>query len=225
VKACGAGIVEELIAMARRVEDVMTRDVISVRKGAEYKDILQVMRREHFSAFPLDRNDRVVGLVSEDDLLAKEAYSDADHLSGLRASRGDRARAAAQTAAELMSGPAITISPEASVAEAARTMHAKHVKRLPVVTAAGRLVGIVSRSDILGVYDRPDDEIRKEIDDEVLRGAFCLDSLALNVTVRGGVVTLAGQIEREPVALSLLQAVRRVDGVVAVREKLSYPRL
>jgi predicted transcriptional regulator len=174
---------EELIAVATWVEDVMTRHVISVRKGAGYKDILQVMRREHFSA-----------------------------------------RAAALTAAELMTRPAITISPEASVADAARTMHAKHVKRLPVVTAAGRLVGIVSRSDILRVYDRLDDDIRKEIEEGVIKGGFCLDSLAFNVTVSGDVVTLVGQIEREPVALSLLQAVRCVDGVVAVREKLSYPR-
>lgn len=211
--------------MATRVEDVMTSNVISVRKGAEYKDILQVMRNEHFSAFPvLDRNDRVVGVVSEDDLLVKEGYSDADHAPGFLASRGDRARAAALTAASLMTRPAITISPEASVAEAARTMHAKHVKRLPVVTAAGRLVGIVSRSDILRVYDRPDEDIRKEIEEEVVKGAFCLDNLAFDVAVTGGVVTLAGQIEREPVALSLLQAVRRVDGVVAVKEKLSYPR-
>lgn len=211
--------------MATRVEDVMTRDVISVRKNAEYKDILQVMRHEHFSAFPvLDRNDRVVGVVSEDDLLVKEGYSDADHAPGFLASRGDRARAAALTAAELMTRPATTISPEASVAEAARIMHAKHLKRLPVVTAAGRLVGIVSRSDVLRVYDRTDEDIRKEIEEEVIKGSFCLDSLAFTVTVSSGVVTLAGQIELEPVALSLLQAVRRVNGVVAVREKLSYPR-
>jgi len=211
--------------MVTRVEDVMTREVISVRKNAEYKDILQVMRREQFSAFPvLDDRDRVVGVVSEDDLLVKEAYSDAGRPPGFLASRGDRARAAALTAAELMTRPAITIAPEASVAEAARTMHAEHIKRLPVVTTGGRLVGIVSRSDILRVYDRPDDDIRKEIEERLVKGAFCLDNLAFHVTVADGVVTLAGQVEREPVALSLLQSVRQVDGVVAVKEKLSYPR-
>lgn len=211
--------------MATSVEDVMTRDVISVRKNAEYKDILQIMRYEGFSAFPvLDNDDRVVGVVSEDDLLVKEEFSDTGHGPGFLAARGDRARAAALTAAQLMTRPAITVSPDATVAEAARIMHAKHVKRLPVVAAGGRLVGIVSRSDVLSVYDRPDDDIRKEIEEDIIRSAFSLDNLAFTVTVTGGVVTLAGQVEREPVALSLLQAVRQVDGVVAVREQLSYPR-
>ena len=212
------------MAVATRVADVMTRDVISGRKNAGYKDLLQVMRREDFSALPvLDNNDRVVGVVSEDDLLVKEGYSDTGRGPGFLIGRGDRARAGALTAAELMTRPAITIGPEASVAEAARTMHAKHVKRLLVVTADGKLVGIVSRSDILRVYDRDDDDIRKEIEEQVIKAAFSLDNLAFNVTVAGGVVTLAGPIEREPVALSLLQAVRQVDGVVAVRERLSYP--
>lgn len=211
--------------MATHVADVMTRQVISVRKSAEYKEILQVMRHERFSAFPvLDRNDRVVGVVSQDDLLVKEGYSDADQGPGFLAKRGDRARAAALTAAELMTRPAVTISPDATTAEAARIMHGKHLKRLPVVTAAGRLVGIVSRSDILGVFDRPDDDIRKEIETDVIATAFGLDSPAFTVTVAGGVVTLAGQIDREPVALSLLRAVRQVDGVVAIREKLRYPQ-
>lgn len=88
----------------------------------------------------------------------------------------------------------------------------------------GKLVGIVARSDILRVCDRADDDIRREIEEQVIRASFSLDNLAFNVTITGGVVTLAGPVEREPVALSLLQAVRQVDGVVAVREMLSYPR-
>jgi CBS domain-containing protein len=210
--------------MATLVEDVMTRDVISVRKNAEYKDIVQILRYEGFSAFPvLDDDNRVVGVVSEDDLLVKEEYSDTGG-PGFLAGRGDRTRASALTAAGLMTRPAITVSPDATVAEAARVMHTRHVKRLPVVAVGGRLVGIVSRSDVLGVYDRPDDDIRKEIEEGVIKAEFGLDSLAFTVTVTGGVVTLAGRVEREPVALSLLQAVRQVDGVVAVREQLSYPR-
>jgi CBS domain-containing protein len=211
--------------MVTLVEDVMTRDVISVRKHAGYKDILQVMRYEGFSAFPvLDEDDKVVGVVSEDDLLAKEEFSDAGQGPGFLAGRGDRARAAALTAGELMTRPAITVHPDATVAQAARTMRAKHIKRLPVVSAGGRLVGIVSRTDVLGVYDRPDGDIRKEIEDEVIKAEFSLDKLAFSVTVTEGVVTLSGRIEREPVALSLLEAVRKVNGVVAVRDQLSYPR-
>jgi CBS domain-containing protein len=207
------------------VRDVMTRDVISVRTSAGYKDILQVMRFEGFSAFPvLDDDDRVVGVASEDDLLVKEGYAEAGQGPGFLARRSDRVKAAALTAGELMTSPAITIGADATVGEAARVMHARHVKRLPVVSSSGRLVGIVSRSDLLGVYDRDDDEIRREIEDKVIKSAFALDNLGFTVTVNEGVVTLAGRVEREPVAVSLLQAVQQVNGVVIVRDRLSYPR-
>ena len=103
-------------------------------------------------------------------------------------------------------------------------MHAKHVKRLPVVSKDGRLVGIVSRTDLLGVYDRPDSQIRNEIMTQLIDNEFLLDSRAFTVTVTAGVVSLRGPVDREPVGLSLLDAVRRVDGVVAVRDRLSYQR-
>ncbi len=212
--------------MTSRVGDVMTRNVISLRKQAQFKDILQVMRERKFSAFPvLDDSDKVVGVVSEDDLLVKEGYRSSEPVAGYLMRRGDKAKAGALTAAELMSRPAVTISPDVSVAEAARTMHAKHVKRLPVVTDDGRLVGIVSRADLLGVYDRPDSQITEEIVTKLIGTEFLLDSRAFTVTVAAGVVTLRGPVDREPVALSLLDAVRGIDGVVAVRDRLSYPRL
>lgn len=211
--------------MSTLVRDVMTDDVISVRTSAKYKDILQVMRFERFSAFPvLDADDRVVGVASEDDLLVKEGYAEAGHGPGFLARRSDRVKAAAMTAGELMTSPAITIGADATVGEAARVMHARHVKRLPVVSSSGRLIGIVSRTDLLGVYDRDDDVIRREIEDKVIESAFALDNLGFTVTVSDGVVTLAGPVEREPVAVSLLQAVQQVDGVVTVKDKLSYPR-
>jgi len=209
--------------MTSLVSDVMTRNVVSLRTHAQFKDIVHVMRKRRFSAFPvLDDRDRVIGVVSEDDLLVKQGYGEADG-PGFLIHRADRAKAHGVTAAQLMTRPAITIPPQASVAEAARTMHAKHVKRLPVVTEDGRLVGIVSRVDLLGVYDRPDAEIKSEILDRVIDGDFLLDSLAFTVTVRAGVVTLSGPVDHEPVAVSLLDAVRQVVGVVAVRDRLSYP--
>ncbi len=211
--------------MATLVKDVMTRNVVSLRKHAQYKEIVRVMRNRKISAFPvLDENDKVVGIVSEDDLLVKEGY--AGHFAGptFPVRHAEKVKAMALTAAELMSRPAITIGPDATVADAARVMHSKHVKRLPVMDSARRLLGIVSRVDLLGVYDRPDEDIRKEIVEQVIEGAFVLDSLAFAVTVVGGVVTLSGSVVREPVALSLLDAVRQVDGVVAVRDRLSYPR-
>jgi CBS domain-containing protein len=212
--------------MATLVEDVMTRNVVSVRKRAQYKDIVLVMRDRKFSAFPvLDEDNNVIGVVSEDDLLVKEAYSASGTGPGFLVRHRDKAKSAALTAAELMSRPAITIGPDATVADAARLMHEKHVKRLPVVDGAtGRMVGIVSRVDLLGVYDRPDMDVRKEILEQVIEAEFVLDRLAYEVTVTAGVVTLSGPVGSEPVALSLLSAVRQVDGVVAVRDRLSYPR-
>ena len=160
--------------MTATVKEVMTSNVVAVRDYAEYKEIVTVMRRRHVSAFPVvDDHDRVVGVVSEADLLLKEAY--ADRPSGsprLLLRRKYRAKAAALTAGQLMTSPPVTVAPEATVAEAARVMYGRRVKRLPVVDAAGRLAGIVSRVDLLGVYDRPDEEIRDEIVSQVIEGTF-----------------------------------------------------
>jgi hypothetical protein len=86
------------------------------------------------------------------------------------------------------------------------------------------MVGVVSRADLLGVYARPDWQIRREIAEQVIEGGFALDSLAFKVTVAGGVVTISGPVRRRPVALSLLGAIRLLDGVVALRDRLNYPR-
>jgi CBS-domain-containing membrane protein len=209
--------------MSSLVGEVMTRNVVSVREHAQFKDIVLVMRERGFSACPvLDADDAVVGVVSEDDLLVREAY--AGQPPGWLARRTNRAKATGLTARQLMTHPAISIRPDASVAEAARIMHAKHVKRLPVVTAHGNLVGIVSRVDLLGVYDRPDSEIEAEIRKRVIVDQFVLDALAFHVTVASGVVTISGSVDSQPVAVSLLAAIRQVDGVVAVRDRLSYPQ-
>ena len=147
--------------MDSRVKDVMTQDVVSVRETAEYKDIVAVMRELRVSAFPvLDEADHLVGVISEADLLLKEVGQEAldGHLVFAH-HRGERAKAAGETAAELMSRPAVTIGPGAGVAAAARLMHDRRVKRLPVVDDTGRLVGIVSRADVLSVFDRPDTAI------------------------------------------------------------------
>ncbi len=212
--------------MSTRVEDVMTRNVVSLRKHAQYKEIVQVMRSRRFSAFPvLDDRDRVIGMVSEDDLLVKEAYAASGRRASVLSRHGDKAKAAGLSAAELMHGPAITIGPDATVAEAALLMHTRHLKRLPVVDGqTRRLVGIVSRVDLLGVYDRPDEDITKEILEQVIEAEFVLDRLAFKVTVSAGVVTVSGPVHSEPVAASLLAAIREVDGVVAVHDRLSYPR-
>jgi CBS domain-containing protein len=207
------------------VGDVMTRNVVAVRKDARFKDIVQVMRARRFSAFPvLDDDNKVVGVVSEDDLLIREGFRVPGSGPRFLLRHADRAKADGLTAAELMTEPAITIRPEADVAEAARIMHRRHVKRLPVVTETGRLVGVVSRVDLLVVYDRPDADIRSEILKQVIESEFVLDSLAFTVAVDSGVVTVAGPLDSEYVAVNLLEQIGRVAGVVTVRDRLSYPR-
>jgi CBS domain-containing protein len=217
--------VKGVILMDSRVKDVMTKDVVSVRETAGYKDIVAVMRELRISAFPvLDEEDHLVGLVSEADLLLKEVGQGA--LGGYLIStgrRGERAKAAGLTAAELMSRPAVTIGPEDSVAGAARLMHDRHVKRLPVVDDEGRVVGIVSRVDVLSVFDRPDDEIRDEVAKDIILGSFALDADEINVTVRSGVLTVSGQLESRAVAHDLIDALKHAEGVVGVRSRLRYP--
>jgi len=208
-----------------RVKDVMTTDVVSVRESAEYKDIVFALRELHVSAFPvLDEAGHLVGVVSEADLLLKEVGQQA--LGGYLIStgrRGEQAKAAAVTAAELMTTPAVTIGPGDSLADAARLMHDRHVKRLPVVDQAGRLVGIVSRVDLLSVFDRPDSQIRAAALKDIIAGDFALDPDAFDVQVTSGIVTITGQVQTQAAARHLLDALRHAEGVVGVRSRLRFP--
>jgi CBS-domain-containing membrane protein len=172
------------------------------------------------SAFPvLDANNHVIGVVSEADLLPREAYLG----GGKGHARRVPGKAHALTAADLMTSPARTIGPKATVAEAAKIMYNHKVKRLPVIDDGRRLVGIVSRVDLLGVYDRPDTDIREEISERVLAGDFVFDPLEFEVKVDSGVVTVSGEVARRDVAISLIEAIWDVAGVVDVRDRLSYP--
>jgi CBS-domain-containing membrane protein len=138
--------------------------------------------------------------------------------------RGEQAKAAGVTAAGLMTAPPVTIGPEDSVAAAARRMRERRVKRLPVVDHAGRLVGIVSRVDVLSVFARPDTEIRDEVVKQITGAQFALDPSAFEVTVRSGIVTITGQADSHAVVLQLADALRHVEGVVDVRARISHPR-
>ncbi len=211
--------------METRVEDVMTRDVVTVRDTAGYKEIIAVMRQRRVSAVPvLDAAGQLAGVVSEADLLLKEVGVDA--LAGYLIStgrRGEQAKAAGVTAAGLMTTPAVTIGPRESVAAAARRMYDRRVKRLMVVDDAGRLAGIVSRVDVLSVFTRPDDEIRHEVVSKIIATDFGLDPGSFSVTVSSGIVTVTGQAETRAVAVQLADALHHVEGVVAVRSRLTVP--
>jgi len=191
-----------------------------VRRGATFKEMAAALRRYRVSALPVvDADGKVIGVVSEADMLAKEALIDPGVIDGLMHHKEVR-KAGGLTAGDLMTHPAVTVRPEDSVEHAARLMYNLRIKRLPVVDAGGGLVGVISRTDLLAVYDRPDAEIRAEIEG-LIRHEFLPGQFA--VTVEDGVVTLAGSPETAALGHHIVGKVRHVQGVVAVRDQLSYP--
>jgi CBS domain-containing protein len=208
--------------MNTTVGDVMTTRVIAVRRSADYKQIVSVLRRYRVSACPvINEGGKVVGVVSEADLLFKEADPGPPAgLIRLRWKLGEESKVNAVIAGQLMTSPAVTIQPDVPLAVAARVMQERQIKRLPVVTPDGRLVGIVTRSDVLSVFERADSDILEEVRREVLAGEFGLDPARFDITVTSGIVTLGGPMERQDRALELVARIRHVDGVVAVRDRI-----
>ena len=205
------------------VADVMTRKAVAVRDGAEFKEIVDALRNAHVSALPvLDSENHVIGVVSEGDLLVKEAAV-AGQRKATRRHAGGADKATEVLAIGLMTQPAVTIGRDATVAQAARVMSSKKIRRLPVVDDWGRLIGIVSQLDLLSVYSRDDCDIRGDVLGIVTR-QFALDPHVVEVTVKAGIVTLNGPIEIPASAPYLLDDIRHVEGVVDVRDRLSYPR-
>ncbi len=205
------------------VRDVMTTQVVAVRRGATFKEMAATLRRFRVSAFPVvDEEEKVIGVVSEADLLAKEALADPGVIDGLLHHR-DVQKAEGLTAGDLMTHPAVTIGPDEPVEHAARIMYTLRIKRLPVVNAGGGLIGLITRTDLLAVYDRSDEEIREDILDGVILHEFLEDPRQFSVTVQDGVVTLEGSPETTALGRDIVRKVRHVPGVVAVRDRLSYP--
>jgi CBS domain-containing protein len=214
--------------MQSTVKDVMTTQVVSVTKGTSFRAMAAALREHRISAFPvLDDDGKVIGVVSEADMLVKEALdSEPDGMPGMIAGllrRKEHEKARAATAGELMTSPAVTITPDDTLERAARLMYSRKVKRLPVVDADGHLVGIVGRSDLLSVFNRSDEEILKEITDDVMLNEFLADPEAIRVVVEDGVVILTGVPETSTVGHQIVEQARHTQGVVAVRDRLSYP--
>lgn len=198
------------------VSDVMTHTVVAVGSQAPFKEIVALLDEWKVSALPvLAGEGRVVGVVSEADLLLKEEFRDTEE-----GDLTDRIKAGAVTAGELMSAPAVTVHADATLAEAARIMARRHVKRLPVVDGVGLLQGVVSRSDLLKVFLRADEEIAEEIRGEIVgRLPF---TTPLTVSVTEGVVTLGGALPDRTLVPVLARAVRAVEGVVDIRLDLTH---
>lgn len=180
-----------------RIRDVMTTDVVTVDRITPFKDIAELLVAHHISGVPvLGLGRKVVGVVTEDNLIAaRDTHAgDRRRWTGLRRYDTDQARYLRLTAEQLMSTPAITIHPDASIAAAARLMGNEHVKRLPVVDPDDRLVGLVSRRDLLTVFCIPDSEIARQVR-ELLAETVPGEPGSIKVAVHGGIVTLTGQTD------------------------------
>ncbi|MEU6611160.1 CBS domain-containing protein [Streptomyces shenzhenensis] len=199
------------------VSDVMTHTVAAVGPRASFKEMVRLMQDRKVSALPvIEGEGRVVGVVSEADLLPTEELRDDPDVGYLRLRRpADLAKAEAVTAAELMSSPAITVRAGATLAEAARVMARARVKRLPVVDDRQVLQGIVSRADLLKVFLREDEDIAEEVRREIVSHVFPPPS-AVGVEVRDGVVTLSGTVRDSSLLPVAARLVRAVEGVVDV---------
>ncbi|GHK02246.1 hypothetical protein SY2F82_40430 [Streptomyces sp. Y2F8-2] len=209
----------------RTVAEVMTHSVVTAHPRSSFKQIAQLLRDNDVTALPVvDDEGRPVGVVSEADLLRKAASLPDPEGRPLGRPLGpeELARAGAETAEAMMTTPAVMARPGWNVVETARTMYRHKVKRLPVVDETGRLVGIVSRSDLLRPFLRSDTAISDEIHQDVLRATLGLPSDAVQVDVRNGVVTLKGRVEERTLIPVIDRLCRSVDGVVAVHQSIGY---
>ncbi|WP_426367909.1 CBS domain-containing protein [Streptomyces sp. E-08] len=184
-----------------KVGGLMTDGVVSTVPATSFREVAEMLAKHEISGVPVvDEDDHVVGVVSGSDLLARRDL----------------------TARDLMTTPAVTVHAEETVADAARLMGRRGVERLPVVDAEERLVGIATRRDLLYAYLRPDAEIRRRVREDVLADAMHLPAAAVDVHVHDGVATLAGRVRRRRQALMLVALAERVDGVVAVVDRLAF---
>ena len=213
--------------MTAAVKDLMTTQVIWVEQDTPFAAIAAALRKNRVSAFPvLDETGKVIGVVSESDLLNKLALGGEDHMPGmiggiLQHKQLEKARGV--TASDLMTAPPVTVRPEDIVEHAARLMYVRGVKRLPVVDAENRLAGIVSRADVLAVYGRPDAEISEDIRRSVLSTEEPAVPGTFDVAVAEGVATLVGRPQTREQGHDIVFRVRHIQGVVAVRDRLEYP--
>ncbi|MFC9929997.1 CBS domain-containing protein [Streptomyces sp. NPDC127190] len=208
----------------RTVEELMSRNVVRARPDTPFKELVRLLEENGVTAVPVvDELGRPMGVVSEADLLRKSA--DQTDPSGRtpipHLEAWERAKAEGARAEELMSAPAVCARPEWTVVEAARLMETQNVKRLPVVDEADRLLGIISRGDLLRVFLRRDEAIREEITGDVLRRTLGLDPRDVTAEVHDGRVALTGTVEYRSLIPVIEQLCRGVDGVVSVTAQIA----
>jgi CBS domain-containing protein len=206
-----------------KLADAMTRDVVSVSPQTPLKEAAELLARHRISGLPVVDEEGVVGVLSEADIVARSTGSRESRslIREFLSTREPQPEMEAASAGDAMSSPAITIAPERPVAEAARVMVERRVNRLPVVDGS-QLVGIVTRADLVRAFVRPDDELEREIREDVAESALWIDPSQLEITVQEGAVTLAGEVERRVDAELLERFAATVPGVVSVRSQLNW---
>ncbi|MHB8589436.1 MAG: CBS domain-containing protein [Candidatus Dormibacteraceae bacterium] len=210
----------------RTVSDVMTTHVHVAGPLAPFKLLVRLIEENRVSAIPIvDQKGVPIGIVSESDLLLKERRLELESSGDLlhvRKRRQDRAKAAGTVASEVMTVPAITVALDVRLGDAARLMQERNVRRLVVVDERGRIAGIVSRSDLLQVFLRSDEDLREEIAGKLIPAALLSSDVAVGVEVNWNIATLSGEVDRKSDAAILTRLTKELDGVVAVVDRLSY---
>ncbi|MEU3792782.1 CBS domain-containing protein [Streptomyces fructofermentans] len=214
-----------------KVGSVMTAEVVRATYGTPFKEVARLLADHRISGLPvIDEDDKVIGVISETDLMVRQAatpdpFAPPRRRRFARLTRGARRQAVkerARTAGQLMTEPPVTVHADDTVVEAARIMAGRRVERLPVLDEADRLVGIVTRRDLLQVFLRPDKEIREVVVQEVLVRALWIPPSSIDVAVTEGVVTLTGRMERRSETEIAVSMVRQIDGVVGVVDRLTW---
>ena len=214
--------------MNRMVGDVMATPVVTVAPSVSFKRTVQVLQEHQISAVGVvDPDGRLLGMVSETDLALKEEHQQDDsppRLAGRarRTRHAEQVKARGTTAADFMSTPVATVTPGASLRAAARLLHQRGIRHLPVVDHHGRVVGMITRRDLLGVFLVADWVLAGEINAKVLHATFNVPADAVRVEVREGVARLSGRVPWHSTAVEIAERVRGLDGVVGVDAHLTW---
>lgn len=193
------------------VVDLMTTEVIAVSRDTGLREAARLMFRNRVSGLPITEPDgTLIGIITEADFLRLEVE------------RQEGARDQVATVGEVMSIGVVTIRPEMEIYEAAKIMAVQEVRRLPVVDDDNRLLGVISRADIVSIFTRPDDVIEDEIREDLLRRVLFIDPDELGVSVTNGVVALSGEVGTRAEASMLEELTNRLDGVFGVETKLTW---
>jgi CBS domain-containing protein len=204
----------------------MTTAVHVASPNTSFKRLVELIEENKISAVPIvDERGIPIGIVSESDLLLKERRRElvsGQSLLHSRRRRQERAKAEGVVASEIMTKPPITVPSDTTLPQAARRMQERNVRRLVVVDERGKIAGIVSRSDLLQVFLRTDDELRDEVVSAIIPSILLSAFEAVRVTVRSNVVTMTGEVDRKTDANILMRTVRELDGVVGVVDELRY---